>query len=329
MSEIPSSPSAPSAPAAAPRSSPSAPAASPTPAARTAPTSAAANPNTPAVPKPGETQQQAEVKKARRIAIKVDGASDEIDIDAMSDEEIAKAFQMSRVAPKRMQESAELKKQFAAFQESLKKDPFAALKDPAFGGLDLEALAEQRLAQKYAESIMPEQERQRLEIERERDRYKTEVETYKQEQATKQQAELDQRVFQETETEFLSALETSGLPRTKQTLYMMAEVARINLDHGLEMTSAQMAQEVQNRINGMHKHVTTSLKGDALIKHLGPEVVKEIVRMELERVRGTKPAFVKPTTAVTNSPFETDDDGKAIRKAQDTKAVRDFFRGRR
>ena len=54
----------------------------------------------------------------------------------------------------------------AEFMDAVKKDPWGTLKDPAFGGLDLETLAEQRLAEKYRESTLPEHERKALEYQR-------------------------------------------------------------------------------------------------------------------------------------------------------------------
>jgi hypothetical protein len=66
-----------------------------------------------------------------------------------------------------MQEAAKLKADWAHIQEYVTKDPFAAVKEGF--GIDLEALAEQRLAEKYKFQMLPEHEQQKVQLEKERD----------------------------------------------------------------------------------------------------------------------------------------------------------------
>lgn len=261
-------------------------------------------------------------RKARKIKIKVDGAEEEIDLDSMSDEEAATHFQMSRAARKRMQESADVKKQFASIQEMIRKDPFAALSDPAFGGLDLEKLAEERLAAKYRESLMPEPEREKAELQKKLAAYEAK-EKERAEAAQRQESEaLEAKVRDELEAEFIAGLEESGLPKNPATIRMMAEVTRDNLVNGIEMTRQQIVAEVNGRMREVHQHVTKGLEGDALFKHLGDDVVKKVLKYAVEKAKAARTFVPQP---VSNQAIDLDDHPE--RKMANYAQARKFFKG--
>lgn len=271
---------------------------------------------------PAPSTPAAEERKARKLKLKVDGNEEEFDLDAASDEEIATQLQMARAARKRMQESADVKKQFASIQEAIKKDPFAALKDPAFGGLDLEALAEQRLAAKYQEQMMSEPEREKAELQRKIQEYETREKDRTETAKRKETEALETRVRQEMETEFIAALEESGLPKNASTVRMMAEVTRDNLMEGIEMTRQQITAEVQGRLREIHQNVTRGLEGDALEKHLGKDVVDKVLR---HAVAKAKAARVTPAAPPSNQAIDLEQFPE--RKRQNFAQARRFFKG--
>lgn len=281
--------------------------------------------------KPASTPTEtAAERKARLIKYKVDGAEKELNIDELDDLELTKRLQLSEAAQKRMAEAAEYRKAFESFREAVKKDPFAALKDEAFG-LDLEKLAEDRIMQKYQEQMaqenLTEPERRALQLERELQTERQKLAQIQQAEEAKKQAEVEKQVFQETYTMFESALQQENVPRSRTTMRMMAEVAAQSLEHGIELTPAQLAAEVNSRLGEMNGHVLKGLKGEQLFKYLGDEVVKEVLKYSVERVRQKSPSFVPKEDAPPRASAESEPEEKKIaRKMQDLKAWRMYLR---
>jgi hypothetical protein len=217
-----------------------------------------------------------------------------LDLDALTDEEHVQNAQWAKAARKRMQEAAEIKKSFKGLQEAIKKDPFSALRDPAFGNLDIRKQVEDQLVREYQESQMDEPSRKAAALQRELEQERAKREEYESTAKARSQQQLEAQVFAETRKEFISALEATDLPKTKETLYLMAQVAQTALDNGIELSPQQIAGKVKERITGMHRSITGSLKGEALIKHLGDDVVKEVIRHSVAKAKGAKANPVAP-----------------------------------
>lgn len=261
-------------------------------------------------------------KPSRKRKIVVDGAEEEYDLDALNDDDIVRHLQLSKAGQKRMQEAAEVRKQFAEIQKFIKENPFEALKDPIFG-VDIEQMAQERLAQKYQEATMSPEEKAQADLKKELETYKKAEATRKQEAETRSQQELDERIFRETEATFLKALTEEGLPNLPETLSMMADVARVNHQNKIGLDQKQLAAEVRARLNTTSRNVIGSLKGEALLKHLGPETVKEVLRLSVERVKKAKaPAFVAPP-ATKQDITEAD---RPERKRMSPQAFREFLK---
>lgn len=315
MSDVP--PSAPSAPASAPA----------TPAAPSAP---AASPNTQATPPAasaapvGETPAE---KKARIHRIKVDGVEEDLDLDKLTDEDHVKNAQWAKAARRRMQEAAETKKSFQAIVEQMKKDPFSLSKlHPEFKDLDLRKAAEDRLVQEFQESQMDEPTRRANQLQRELEAERARTAEFENQQKTVKQQQLEERVFQETQRDFISALEASDLPKTKETLFQMAQVAQIAFENGLELSPRQIADEVKKKQAAMHQQLTRGLTGEKLINHLGPEVVRAVLQYSLDKAKGRLPGTPGATKPPVEQPAVTDLPDKPERKPQDYQAARKFFR---
>jgi hypothetical protein len=283
--------------------------------------------------KPVETVAE---KKARTLKIKVNGKESDIDIDSMADDELSMKLQLAEAARVRMQETAELKKQFAEFQKAVKDNPWEALKDPAFG-LDLDKLAEERILQRYQEEMMPEQERKVMEYEKKLKEYESRDAAAKaakeQELVARAQAKMEEQAFEEIQRDFTAALEKGNLPRTPQVMAMMAEVAQINLQHGLELTPAQMAYEVRERLANQQKHFTGNLKGQELADFLGDAVVREVLQYSIAKAKGK----IAPNTKAVeeqDEPLQKYDDADedlfdrktATKRRQRALDAKEFFR---
>lgn len=307
-----------SAPSSAAPSAPSTSAPSSTPAPSGGSQSATSAPTTPnskftsppAGGTPSTTETAAE-RKARLLKLKVDGQEIDYDVDSTPDEKLMKDLQYSHAAQKRMQEAADLRKKFQDFVNNVKQDPFKVLKDPIFG-IDLDKLAEQRLAQRYQEQLLSPQEQQVLQAQREAQQYKAQLEQIQKAQELQAQKELDARIEEETKRDFRLALEKSNLPPNDLTFGMMAQVASEALAEGLELTPQQMATEARERMSAMSQQVFSGLKGEQLLSYLGDSVVKEVLRTAVAKFQkpAVQPALIAdPETKPAAKP-KADPDGR-------------------
>ena len=305
----------------APASTSSAPAAPSTPSA------------TPSAPASSEAKAPVETKtpaapvapEKRKYSLKVDGKAQDLELD---DTEILTRLQKAEAADRRMQESAKLRKDFMAAVEAIKADPFKALSDPVFG-LDLDKLAEQRLAQKYQVELMTPEQRAQFEQQQEFERLKKEAAQTKAELEKRIQAETDARVFQEIEQGFLKALGEEGLEKSTEALFEMARLADIALQNGVEYTPAQLARQVQATLDGRREALAAKLrgglKGQKLLDALGDDVVREVLRYSVEKVRG-KPAEEAPSQDIdiTEEEPKKYPDGDVRKGSKNLKSLRDY-----
>lgn len=322
-----------SAPKAAPAAG--AKAAAPTPGAPAAKAPAAGKTAAPATAMAG-TPDAAEAAKTdaakaaeaarRKYKLKVDGAERQLEL---SDDEVSVRLQKAEAAERRMQEAAEVRKQFKSIIDAIKENPAEALKDPVFG-LDVRKMIEDQILAEYeAEQLSP-QEREKAELQKQLKEYQAKEEKAKAEQQQRARQEMEKKYQAEMERDFMEAIDKGGLPKTRHTLAMMAEIAQLNLQHGIELTPAQMAAEVKAQVADRNKQVFGGLKGEALASYLGEDVVKEIIRFSVAKVKpGASPAkdFTPPTPATPNLQGDLDlDDKRPPRKLTDLKTFRKFLR---
>jgi len=267
----------------------------------------------------GETAAE---KKRRLHKIKVFGKEEEVDLDSLSDEDYVRYIQKGKAADIQMQEAARIRKEWEEVRKFIKENPFEALKHEAFG-LDLDKLAEERLAQKYQEMTLPEAEREKLELKRKLEAYEKREQEFRLQQERAQQEALQKQVYEETQNLFHQALNSEGIPQTRETMFMMAEVARHGLDAGIEYTPQQLAAEVKRKMGDLHTRFVTNLKGEALVKYLGDSVVKEVLAHAVQQAKAKR----KPNVAPPVEEQKVDDvEAKPQRKMQDYSKVREFFR---
>ena len=242
-----------------------------------------AEPDTSTAAPQGETKAE---RKAREIAYKVKGEQRKLNIDTLSDEDLATRLQFSDMGRQSMQEAAEVRKAFQAVVEAIKKDPFAALQDPVFG-MNLDELAEERLVGKYRETQMTPEERERLELRREADKYKAQVQEFESAREKQARQTLEAQIQEETEAEVLEALKSVNLPNNEWTVAMMADLMLMKLDPELEfdLTPAQMAAEVKGRAKDMTGSIIKDLKGEQLVEFLGQDAVREVLKYSVAKVR--------------------------------------------
>jgi Txe/YoeB family toxin of Txe-Axe toxin-antitoxin module len=305
MADIPAAPAP-----AAPTSTPPAADTSAKPKADLGPNSKLAEPKAPvdATGKAPETPSEKKEAERRKYKLKVDGQEFEEDLN---DDEIAIRLQKARAAERRMQESAEVKKAARQLFEDLKRDPWSVLSSPEFG-VDLEQIAEQRLAEKYKAELMNDEQRRAYELQKKVEAYEGQEKYRKEAEANSRRQDLERKTFEQIRQRHVSTAKAHGLPQDMRTLSIMAEVDLMNHEYGIELTEAQLASEVNARIEQPLDSVK-KLKGADLLTRLGPDVVNEILRAKVAEFKSKQinpqntPAKVqtKRDGEAEESPFES------------------------
>lgn len=274
-----------------------------------------------------EAKETAAQKAARKYKLKIDGVEEEVDLDTLDDAALVKELQMAKAARKRMQEAAEVRKSFKSFMEQLQKDPLSTLKAKELGGIDVRKMVEDQILREYEESQLPQEQRQIREMERKLQEREAQLKAIEEQQRFEAESAFNSRVEQETEAELMEALEKSDLPKNRETLAVLAQVAKINLEHGLELTPQQLAAEAKARIARMHGAITKVLKGDALIKHLGDDVVKEVLRYKLQAAKQQAQDVMKAPTPAAQQKASLEEPDVPRRQPKDARAFRKFVKG--
>lgn len=259
----------------------------------------------------------AEVKKEaerRKYQGKVHGKDK---VYELTDDEVAVRLQKGEAADENFRQSAEIRKAAAQLIADLKRDPWGVLKDPAFGH-DLEAIAEERLAEKYKADLMTEEQKKAYELEKQVNEYKSREQRHKDQQQRTAQKEMEKKVYAEEEKKFIEAATKHQLPQDMDTLSMMAEIALLNHEHGIDLSADQMAAEVNARMDARMQKILPKLDGEVLLKRLGDAVVDKVLKAKVAQFKAKQinpPPVPKQEPAPVQDPVRKPMSIKDWRKA--------------
>jgi hypothetical protein len=281
--------------------------------------------NAPATSAPKVPDASGEWSKPKRYEFKIDGKP--VVKEFKSEAELTTFLQKGLASEKRFNDASEKEKRIQALiARGAQGDVFEAAKE--IWGVDLEAHMEERLAKKWNKATMSEEERAQLELKEENERYKkqlAEIEEGKKRDAKKA---FEEKTWKEFEGNLHKALETSGLEKSRETLWLIGDVNDAALAAGIELSPQQMVAEAEHRAASYARGTILKKKGAALLEALGPDVIKEVLRAEVERRRGVstspEPGQVaspapKPGTGNAEPPGDTAIQRKAQRRAPEPK----------
>jgi hypothetical protein len=265
-----------------------------------APVVAEASPATPQElssqqPSEATPQQPTGPKLSRKIKLKIDGEEVDEELPFDYDESdtkqvdyLKRTLQLSKVANKRMNESAMTKKQAEQFIQALQNDPMRVLSNPKLMGEEkFQKIAEEFLAKKIQAQMMTPEERQRSEME-ERLRKYEEQEKSNKEKAEQEQMQALQTHYQESYTKTITqALESSNLPKNPYTVKRMAQLLQQNIKHGLELEPAHLAQLVREDYQKELASLISAANPEQIISMFGEETVNKLRKHDLEKLKSS------------------------------------------
>lgn len=240
--------------------------------------------------KPGETK--AETQQRIKMKLKVGGKEVEREFD---ENELQLFVQKGMGADEKFRTAAEVQKTFQQLQKALKENPFEALKDPAFG-IDLEELAIQHLHKKFEMEDRQKKDPINFELEQLRaekaqreaaDRAAKEATTKAEQERA--QREHDDKVWAQTEKEWVAALEESGFGPNKAYIQELLKIALEFNDRGLDLSPKHLITEFKERLSTQQKTTLGGLKGAQLLAYLGDDVVNEILATKVAALKAAKP----------------------------------------
>jgi hypothetical protein len=262
---------------------------------------------------PEQSQQEAQQEEAakvemiRQLKLKIDGEEfdEELPFEVSPEhaEYLKKKLELASVAQKRMQQSAEYKKQNEQVQNEIKdfvlalrEDPEAILADPNLG-VDLKALAERIMAKELEEAAKPEEQKEKEALERklqelEHAKAKLEEERLKQEKTIKMKelrAEED-RIAAQMQNEITEEIQNNGLPNDPEMLKLVASNMRAALRFGVNVSVREIVPFVKKELYENAKKQLASLSDDEIAEFIGSDRLNTIRKNMIKRLKSEVPS---------------------------------------
>lgn len=266
-----------------------------------------------------EKKKQEEIKRnIKKLKLKVDGEEFDEEIDLDNEPELIKRLQLAKVSQKRMQESAQLKKQVEQIAKALQESPEDVMRHL---GMDPEDWAVKLLQRKLDEDQKsPEQrelEKARKELEDIRKKQKEQ-----EEQRNAQEYERLQREYEDKyQNDIISALGSSGIPTTPYAVKKFAEMMSVALDNNLDVSASDLVPLVKKELEDDIKKYFASSPDEVIEAILGKDRFNSMRKKQVS-------AMKKQVESVSNvkSTGETSKTKEADKKAVKKISMSDFLR---
>lgn len=266
-----------------------------------------------------EAKKQEEIKRnIKKLKLKVDGEEFDEEIDLDNEQELIKRLQLAKVSQKRMQESAQLKKQVEQIAKALQESPEDVMRHL---GMDPEDWAVKLLQRKLDEDQKsPEQkelEKARKELEDIRKKQKEQ-----EEQRNAQEYERLQREYEDKyQNDIISALGSSGIPTTPYAVKKFAEMMSVALDNNLDVSASDLVPLVKKELEDDIKKYFASSPDEVIEAILGKDRFNSMRKKQVS-------AMKKQVESVSNvkSTGETSKTKEADKKAVKKISMSDFLR---
>lgn len=233
--------------------------------------------DTPATEVPVEGTEVAPVVK--KFKVKVDGQESEVE-----ESELIAGYQTRKASAKHMEEAAAMRKQSEQFIAMLKKDPIKILSHPALGH-DLRKLAEEYLGGVLEDELLDPTARELKQLKRQMQEAEEKTKAEKEDADGRIQEELRGRYTEHYNTAILKVLETSGLPKTSDTVKRMAYYLHQGLVHRMDLKPEDVVDLVREDYLITIKDLLGSAEAEKLVELLGADVVKKVRKVEVEKIK--------------------------------------------
>jgi hypothetical protein len=267
-----------------------APVAAPAPVAEGTNSANSANPVDPVLPgtsakAPGDTTKPAGDGK-EVVRFKANGQMVEF-----TKEELIRRASKDYAGDQKLASAASESKKIKAMLQALNSDEGLFEVAKALGK-DPEAMLEAHLKRRAEMAQMTPEQREVAELRAEKARLEAEREQDRQASETSKRQVMEKEAWTRVEAEAMSVLDKVDLGGMGKAegLFLLADAAEANLAYGLDLTPEELIAEVQSRVDRSKNELATRMRkgltDDALLNHLGNDVVQEVLRAAIKRLKG-------------------------------------------
>lgn len=268
----------------------------------------------------GELSQAEANKLIKQFKLKVNGKELVKEVNLGDEEYLRNQLQLAEVSKLKMQEAAEIRKQYQKEIERLKSNPWEIMQEL---GLDPDDLAETRIRQRVEEMKKSPEQVEREKIQKELQLAREEAQRLKQEKEQIEMAKLQAEAAEQLEGEIMSALTAhKSLPQSQYVVKRIADSMLWAMNNGFEDVTAEdvvplVEKEMKDELNKFMDEMPEEL----MEKYIGQ---RNIERMRKRRIAQSKavasPAEIKPTAQAAKKSLEaTQEPPKKI-------PAKDFFK---
>lgn len=233
----------------------------------------------------------------------------------LSREELIRQAQLGYSANERFDSASKQTKAIEAIVGKFKTNPMEALLDPKLGLSkdQVRAAMEEWYTREFIEpeQMTPEQLRLRN-AEAKIKQYEDDERTKVAKEAEAQMEALTSKERESVQTQITSALDASGLPKTKFIVSRMAFYMHKNIQSGWDAPMEVIIDQVKNEQRSMLSNLTESSDADALSALLGDGFINKLRKHDLMRLRQRRAGGIAPEDQITSTPRQskTQDEGR-------------------
>jgi len=188
-------------------------------------------------------------------------------------------------ADRKFGEAAKMRQQFEDFVHVLKTDPMSILQNPNLG-LDFKRLAQDYLAKEIEKEMMSPEQRELLETKEKIKQMEDEKKKGEEKANQDRMQQLVQHYSTEYEKDIQTALQTSGLPKTRGTVKRLAYYMQKGLERGVNLKAGDVIDLVRSDYIQEHNELYGSADGETLLKLFADPVLKKLNEANLKKVKG-------------------------------------------
>jgi hypothetical protein len=198
----------------------------------------------------------------------------------------------------RRQEALKAKAEAEGLYSRLKKDFWGVAREL---GIDTAEMSQKEILEQIRLEQMTPEQRKLHELEKRLKGHDEEKAKAEEEQKKTAHGQEVERHKNELASLFLETMERTGLPKSsgRFVISRMASLYAQNDAAGLESTPDEMAEHVMAGLRAEQQGMLGGLDGEALLSHLGPDVVTKVLQANLAKVRqkrGGAPVAQQPTS---------------------------------
>lgn len=257
--------------------------------------------------------------------LKADG--EEFDFDASDEEAVKREIMKARGADKRFKDAAQQRHEAEQFLSML-KDPKSlrkVLADPRIG-VDVKKFAEDYLWEQIQEQKMSPEERAARDERRELEELRSERDREKEARSVREKEAQIAHFERQYEDTIVKALDTGKIPKTNASVKRMAELLSVAIDKGLDLSPAELVEEVRKDFLSDISSLLNASDGDMLMQFLGEANAEKLRKADLKRLKSAQGnPFPERKNPRPNRPQETTRAKKIPGSVWKENLVKDFL----